>query len=125
MERFLALALCALLWTALLLAPGWGDAPDLDAPLTAEPDWWDGASREHEAPVRPVPRSPKVAPVLMTRTISILIGDVARYTVVAQDGSVTLNLLMRVPRGAYEQLPAFRHCRRGCRLRVYIVQERR
>lgn len=70
-----------------------------------------------------VPRADRMPPLPPIRTISILSGAAVRYAITADLGRVTLDVMLRVDN--YEQLPAFRDCRGGCRLRIYIVQERR
>lgn len=87
------------------------------------------ADAPEEAPVRPLMRyvapvpKPEAAILPPERTVSILSGEALRYAVTAGQGGVTLDLSVAVPAEAYETLPMFRDCAKGCRLRVYIVQE--
>lgn len=57
------------------------------------------------------------------RTITVLSGRTAHYAVVRHPSGLVLDLMLRVD--DYQQLEAFLRCQTGCRVRVYIVQERK
>lgn len=69
--------------------------------------------------------SPDGPPVERPRVVTVITGYPSDYGVIATESRLIFKLTMALEADGYKAVERFGRCATGCRVRVYIMQERR